>query len=49
MCRPDHTAHIRAELARSAMYFASGLVVAAAAGATLLIGQVTDLSADRDG
>ena len=44
--RPDHTAHIRAELARSAMYFASGLVVvAAAAETTLLIGQVTDLSA----
>lgn len=41
--RPDHTAHIRAELARAATYFATGLfVVLAAAVATVLVFQVTD-------
>src|SRR5581483_5688221 len=43
--RPDHTAHIRAELARSATLFATGLVVVlAAAGTVFLIAQLTDLS-----
>ncbi|WP_238011229.1 hypothetical protein KZZ52_57230 [Dactylosporangium sp. AC04546] len=41
MYRPDHTAHIRAELARSAWYFAAGLfVVLAAAGATFVVVEV---------
>ncbi|GAA3292687.1 hypothetical protein GCM10020218_068080 [Dactylosporangium vinaceum] len=43
MYRPDHTAHIRADLARSAMYFGTGLaVVLAAAVTTVLILQVAD-------
>ncbi|MET7398011.1 hypothetical protein ABZS66_31425 [Dactylosporangium sp. NPDC005572] len=43
--RPDHTAHIRAELARSAWYFATGLfVVLAAAGATFMVVEVAGVS-----
>jgi hypothetical protein len=42
--RPDHTAHIRAELARSALYCTTGLVVVpAAAGTTFLSGQATGM------